>query len=584
MPNIPHMAFRLRCYLSRSYEKHPLLLLEPLLTGPFAGFSASGPGGPPVKERLQWYLYDNTGACRAVELRRLQALCLSRDKERQLLQELRGLKQGLGRLSDLWLASIKGISLRSLACGQLLASDGVWVVRERSFYAFLPALRISHEQPVEFVERTTGRRINATVLERFALKNSSAGSSAGFDLETGFSVQQFWLCRLHLESAELLCVNQLSFEQNGVCSLYGLRLRSGHKAENGSENREDGADVSVFLFAPSRSIDNYSALCRFLQQRISQLPSVPGASGPEAALLWRQLAADYTGAYSDSLHNAAKSKKGDRNPGLGDGWKRLGGWRLREELWQKAARYAYQRACRFGGYPIAKLETELADQLPLLPAALLQSLLAYLCGKGVPNEGEMRTDFCASCAKVDGYIVAAEGLHPEAAKARNCAVRSGNSAEAPAGNEEWGFPVRISPQGRRLLEALYHAGRQGVAASVLRREYGEAVPALLRSGWAVLHSQSLYCRSCAPRSEAALGPAAPNASDAPKKFSKRSAGLPVGDLSETLRYYKNKNNARKNLSKNRSSQKQKDLGLRGAKRRKVRQRSAKHSEGKQKSF
>ena len=495
MPNISNVvwAFRLRCYLSRSYEKHPLLLLEPLVSGP----------SPP--ERVQWYLYDEKGACRAVELRKLQPLCLSQDKERQLLQELRGLKQadGLGRLSDLWLASIKGIALRSLACGQLLAPEGVWVVRERSFYALLPKkaatkVQEASEQAVKFgIQNTNG---TLTILESFPLPDIPANADSNLP-------EELLLCRLRLENAQLLCMEA----PHHISSLRVL--------PEAIKNRETLTEL--FLFAPTRIVDHYSALSRFLHERLRSFPSFwaqAAQSGDSTVLsaFLQQLALDYKGwgPYS----GPAKGDGPKANEQRKAGWKRLGGWQLREEVWHKAARHAYQRACQFGGYP--KLETELANYFASVPSALIQSLLAYLYGKGSAPPEEGKTNFWASCVKVDGYTLAAETLHP---KARETDSKATNSAE------EWGFPERISPQGRRFLQSLYDAGRRGLSFAALRHE--EPVLALIRSGWAVLAGQNCYARSCAPPEN---------------KISDDSANLeyskaPVGDLGETLLYYKKKN-------------------------------------------
>ena len=520
MPNISNVvrAFRLRCYLSRSYEKHPLLLLEPLFSGPSS------------TERVQWYLYDDKGGCHVVELRRLQPLCLSQDKERHLLQELRGLKQaeGLGQLSDLWLANIKGIALRSLICGQLLATEGVWVVRERSFYALLTKTSTrmleASEQPVEL--HTTGRNINGTltVLDSFVLPDIPANIFTDLSLEKDWP-KQLLICRLRLESAELLCMKA----QNCIS---GLCFLPNYEA---TKNHETAELADVFLFAPTRSIDYYPALYRFLNERKRQFPSFLSHTlaqtvqplehfwGQSAIIFTflQQLVVDYTGwgAYSGLI----KDDKHNR-------WKRLGGWCLREELWQRAARHAYQRACQFGGY--MKLETELANHFasvtPSIPMALVQSLLAYLCGKGSapPKKGEI--DFWASCVKVDDYILAVKALHPKIRKSESNADNSDNPTEKSS------FPAHISPQGRRLLQSLYDAGQRGLSFAALRRE--EPVQALIRSGWAVLSGQTCYARNCAPKPS--RNPVALVRSEAP-----------VRDLTETLRYYKKKNREHKDFYK-----------------------------------
>ncbi|WGK69170.1 hypothetical protein P0082_11910 [Candidatus Haliotispira prima] len=431
--------FRLCHYLRRPGEKQPLLLLEPVLcSGTDEFFLSNSPDGQRAASgmepgNLQWYLYGEGGACEAIELRKLQALNTSENARQQLLRELRdeasGDKPAEEALAGLWQGSVKGIATRRLERGQIIASEGVWLVSERSFYVLLscsPELwrhlrSCRSEQRVELCERTTGRCSSGllAVLEQFdrnrTIPNSGGdvgedvGEDVGGNVESGDGSEQLILCRLRLDHRQLISMNQvLSFSERGTRAeaggeaengpegfggLYSLRFSLNAGLEAGLEPDLEADDAltpktdslsggkgegtaqewSLFLFAPTNCIESSFALRKFL---LSRLKSVGRDSSTNSAKFLQDLAADFIGwgEYHKNIPASVSlpAPTGRQNSGS---WQHFGAWRFRSDLLQKYGPYIYQRACQFGGYRIDLLEEELTGGLP---ASVVKSLLVYL--------------------------------------------------------------------------------------------------------------------------------------------------------------------------------------------------------------
>ncbi len=509
MPGI----FRLSHYLHQPGEKQPLLLLEPVLTA--ATVRARSDGGTAA---CQWYLYDKTENCRAVELRRLQPLCRSRDAQRRLLRELRQNRLGAaqqhspgtprsgpsfgsgqndptdpGDLNGLWQAHVKGIALRHLAQGQLIATEGNWLVNERSFYALLPAAgqelsetadssrlltENAAEQRIELCERSTGRSSSGllTVLEQYP--------------------QQLLLCRLRLEQRALYSMNQLLSPRQ---TLYGLRF-SGRVGELSAAPGPSVPELrSILLFAPVQQVADSFVLHKFLSTHRAVWRARPGdllVKSPEPLQVLQYLSIDFIGWGAVSVITGTADGKTMGLINAGD-WQQVGGWSLKRELLQKHARYMQRRACRFGGYPIGDLERELSGELP---PALFRSLIRYLCeGRAAqsldPVLGESEQSFRSSCRNVEGYLLAEEAMHPARRRAQRGTLDGG---ESQASGDAEGRAA-LSPQGRKLLQDLKAAREQGLSVHSPGGEQDGPLQALLRGGWAVLVEGSRAKARCYAR-------------------------------------------------------------------------------------
>ena len=482
--------FRLRYYLRRAGEKQPLLLLQPVGVGgcsDFAFFNTE------ITALRNWYLYAADGACEAVQLNKLQALNKSQDAQRQLLRELRQIHQGRdpvkrpvlsGELSGLWQASIKGIAWRQLEAGQFIASEGVWLVNERSFYVLLPCSTahgrylqgLRNEQRVELEERTLSdgesRRIGGflAIVEQFSLNTLDT-----LDAVDSGPFQQVLLGRLSLDRRSLIAMNQPPQNKRDEAgrSLYGLRFIAGNEKDLGPFSSRE-SELDIFLFAPVSSVDSSFVLRRFL---LTQLPLSCGKQGSIDSPKnlcggLEDLAASFVGWGASH-----KSRYPSHSAAPAD-WQQVGAWRLKRELFQKYGHYILQRARQFGGYAVNALADELNG---LLPSALFKSLLTYLCGSRKLDMETVDEVFWASCQKVDGYLLAEQAMFPALRRSRP-------EAEAAAARPEY-----ISPQGRKLLEDLTAAGDRGISCSHLYREQGHVLQALLRSGWALQPAGSSSC-------------------------------------------------------------------------------------------
>ena len=457
--------FRLRYYLRRSGEKQTVVLLEPILIS------------HKVYKRYYWYSSETCGApkaqgtfCKDIELHKLERI----HKPQRLLAELQYLEnRPQQELADdiygLWQGSIKGIALKHLQKGQIIASDGIWLVRERSFYILIPGsvgfnhkrnLRLNNDSLVQLIERSTGKTFRGTmaVLEQW----NSANTSTLF-------------CRLSLDQPYLISLKQ-TLPHNR--SLYSLTF-----IENNI------TDIDIFLFAPVSHIENSKDLQTFLRLELDRR----NISIPEQTHRLETLATDFwgwggaielKGKQPNESHLFIPPEQGaspnNNLPSLSFGtcnnWVSIGAWQIKYLLLQKYVTDMYRQARFFGGVPIETLRTQTGATIPL---ALLQSLLDYLCNK-LPDiiqfDSQEENTLQGSCEKVEDYLLAKESMYPT------------DSIHIPSYT-----PSNISPQGRKMLQDLIATGKTGTSWAP---KPPEVLQALLRSGWALQVDSRYYARAC----------------------------------------------------------------------------------------
>lgn len=437
--------FRIRYFLSRVQDKHPLLFLEPLeLEGPspetkelpiinlqdladadanagqFARLSLDELGN---KQLSSWFIYPQA---KKVRLSHLQPVHKNKEALDALARELRS--HGLAKirsaeLEPLWMASIKGVALKQLRSGQLIAATGYQVFQSHHFYCLVPEKTL--EQPdFQASSKTQDFTLRISQPSKFETKAS---------LSLLRSYPGFQFCRILFPSKQLISQEQCQ-KEGTLYQLHPLNEALGK------------APIDCFFINTMEGVADSKKLMQVLET--IELPPELNWSQDEAH---KQL--QHVHAKSLSILHSKTLSKLELSPE--QQWVCSGQWLVERKQLGEAYSEIISCCSQQGG-----LEQEAVLERIQLPRSTSQTLIEIMLAH-------------KELIHSDTFLLARSILHPNLL---------GNASEDY--RSKYQAPPRLSPVGLNLYQSVWEAGEKGSPIHKFKNSAEqEQLRALCRSGW-----------------------------------------------------------------------------------------------------